>query len=116
MTTDLRYAGTVRFRGMETGISEASKRVSIFSFATLGGKQVSFYFQQGNSDKDTIKISDKDTIKVRTRSKCKEDERSGGDVLLDAGRLRHVLEATIALEESEMMVWLTVRPKKWAMR
>ena len=26
--------GTVRHRGMETGISEASKRVSIFSFAT----------------------------------------------------------------------------------
>jgi len=35
---------TVRHRGMETGISEASKRVSIFSFATQGGKQVSFYF------------------------------------------------------------------------
>jgi hypothetical protein len=32
--------------GMETGISEASKRVSIFSFATQGGKQVSFYFGQ----------------------------------------------------------------------
>ena len=27
---------TVRLRGMETGISEASKRVSIFSFATQG--------------------------------------------------------------------------------
>jgi len=40
--------GTVRHRGMETGISEASKRVSIFSFATQGGKQVSFYFRQGN--------------------------------------------------------------------
>ena len=39
---------TVRLRGMETGISEASKRVSIFSFATQGGKQVSFYFRQGN--------------------------------------------------------------------
>ena len=39
---------TVRHRGMETGISEASKRVSIFSFATQGGKQVSFYFRQGN--------------------------------------------------------------------
>ena len=35
---------TVRLRGIETGISEASKRVSIFSFATQGGKQVSFYF------------------------------------------------------------------------
>ena len=33
---------------METGISEASKRVSIFSFATQGGKQVSFYFRQRN--------------------------------------------------------------------
>jgi len=35
---------------MKTGISEASKRVSIFSFATQGGKQVSFrvYFRQGN--------------------------------------------------------------------
>ena len=49
-------SGTVRLRGMETGISEASKRVSIFSFATQGGKQVSFYFRQGNSDKDTIKV------------------------------------------------------------
>mgnify|MGYP000435555636 CR=1 FL=1 len=39
---------TVRLRGMGTGISEASKRVSIFSFATQGGKQVSFYFRQGN--------------------------------------------------------------------
>ena len=39
---------TVRLRGMETGISEASKRVSIFSFATQGGKQVSFYFRQRN--------------------------------------------------------------------
>ena len=39
---------TVRFRGMETGISEASKRVSIFSFATLGGKQASFHFREWN--------------------------------------------------------------------
>ena len=39
---------TVRNRRIETGISEASKRVSIFSFATQGGKQVSFYFRQGN--------------------------------------------------------------------
>ena len=41
-------ASTVRFRGMETGISEASKRVSIFSFATQGGKQASSYFRQRN--------------------------------------------------------------------
>jgi hypothetical protein len=48
---------TVRLRGMGTGISEASKRVPIFSFATQpGGKQVSSYFRQGNSDKDTIKV------------------------------------------------------------
>jgi hypothetical protein len=33
---------------MKIGVSEASKRVSIFSFATQGGKQVSFYFQQRN--------------------------------------------------------------------
>ena len=39
---------TVRHREMKTGISEASKRVSIFSFATQGGKQVSFYFRQRN--------------------------------------------------------------------
>ena len=39
---------TVLHRGMETGISEASKRVSIFSFATQGGKQVSFHFRQRN--------------------------------------------------------------------
>ena len=39
---------TVSHRGIETGISEASKRVSIFSFATQGGKQVSFYSRQGN--------------------------------------------------------------------
>ena len=37
---------TVRVRGIGTGISEASKRVPIFSFATQGGKQVSSYFQQ----------------------------------------------------------------------
>ena len=36
--------GTVRLRGMGTCISEASKRVPIFSFATQGGKQVSSYF------------------------------------------------------------------------
>ena len=39
---------TVRHRGVDTGISEASMRVSIFSFATQGGKQVSSYFRQGN--------------------------------------------------------------------
>jgi len=39
---------TVRHREMKTGIFEASKRVSIFSFATQGGKQVSFYFRQRN--------------------------------------------------------------------
>ena len=39
---------TVRLRGMGTGISEASKRVPIFSFATQGGKQVSSHFRQGN--------------------------------------------------------------------
>jgi len=39
---------TVLHREMKTGISEASKRVSIFSFATQGGKQVSFYFRQRN--------------------------------------------------------------------
>jgi hypothetical protein len=39
---------TVRNRERKTGISEASKRVSSFSFATQGGKQVSFYFRQGN--------------------------------------------------------------------
>ena len=37
---------TVRQRGMGTGISEASKRVPIFSFATQGGKQVGSYFGQ----------------------------------------------------------------------
>ena len=37
---------TVRFRGMGTGISEASKRVLTFSFTTQGGKQVSSYFRQ----------------------------------------------------------------------
>ena len=35
---------TVRHRGMGTGISEATKRVPIFSFATQGGKQASSYF------------------------------------------------------------------------
>jgi hypothetical protein len=33
-------------RGIGTGISEASKRVPIFSFATQGGKQVGSYFGQ----------------------------------------------------------------------
>ena len=37
---------TVRLRGIGTGISEAIKRVTIFSFATQGGKQVSSYFRQ----------------------------------------------------------------------
>jgi len=39
---------TVRLREMETGISEASKRVPIVSFATQGGKQVSSHFRQRN--------------------------------------------------------------------
>ena len=39
---------TVRLCGMETGISKTSKRVSIFPFATQGGKKESFYFRQGN--------------------------------------------------------------------
>ena len=42
------YTHTVRLRGMETGISGASKRVSVFSCATQGGKQVSFHFRQRN--------------------------------------------------------------------
>ena len=45
----------------------------------------------------------------------REDERSGGDVLLDAGRLRKVLEAMIALEESEMTVWLTTKEMGYAL-
>ena len=44
----------------------------------------------------------------------REDERSGGDVLLDAGRLWQVLEAMIALEESEMIVWLTSKEMGYA--
>ena len=44
----LQTLSTVRHRRIETGISEASKWVSIFSFVTQGGKQVSFYFRQGN--------------------------------------------------------------------
>jgi len=39
---------TARLRGIRTGISEASKRVPIFSFATQGGKQPSSYFRQRN--------------------------------------------------------------------
>jgi len=42
------FLRTVRYRGMETGISEASKRVPIFSFATQGAKQVSSHFRQRN--------------------------------------------------------------------
>ena len=38
----------VRLRGMETGISETCKRVSIFPFANQGGKKESFYLRQGN--------------------------------------------------------------------
>ena len=39
---------TVLHGGMGTGISEASKRVPISSFATQGGKQVSSHFRQRN--------------------------------------------------------------------
>jgi len=42
------YVYTVRNREIGTGISEASKRVSIFPFATQGGKQASSYFRQRN--------------------------------------------------------------------
>jgi hypothetical protein len=40
----------VRLRGMGTGISEASKRVPIFSFATQGGKRVPI-FDRGTGSK-----------------------------------------------------------------
>ena len=36
---------------MGTGISEASKRVPIFSFATQGGKQVNSIFDRGTGSK-----------------------------------------------------------------
>ena len=39
---------TLRHRGIGTGISEASKRVPIFPFATHGGKQASSYLRQSN--------------------------------------------------------------------
>ena len=39
---------TVCNREIGTGISEASKRVSIFPFDTQGGKQASSYFRQRN--------------------------------------------------------------------
>ena len=39
---------TVRLHEIGTGISEASKRVPIFPFATQGGKQASSYFRQRN--------------------------------------------------------------------
>ena len=39
---------TVGNREIGTGISEASKRVPIFSFDTQGGKQASSYFRQRN--------------------------------------------------------------------
>jgi len=37
------------------------------------------------------------------------NERSGGDVLLDAGHVRKVLESMMVLEEPEMTVWLTTK-------
>ena len=48
INSNLHFITTVLHREMKTGISEASKRVSIFSFATQGGKQVSFYIRQRN--------------------------------------------------------------------
>ena len=39
---------TVLNREIETGISEASKRVPIFLYDVKGGKQVSSYFRQRN--------------------------------------------------------------------
>ena len=44
----VRHFTTVRDHEIGTGISEASKRVPIFSFATQGGKQASSYFRQMN--------------------------------------------------------------------
>ena len=35
------------------------------------------------------------------------DDRSGGDVVMDAGRLRQVLEHTSAMAEGDMILWLT---------
>ena len=40
--------GTVAHPGIATGISEASKRVPIFSFANQGGKQASSYSRERN--------------------------------------------------------------------
>jgi hypothetical protein len=39
---------TVRHRRIGTGISEASRRVPVFSFAAQGGKRASSYFRQRN--------------------------------------------------------------------
>ena len=44
----LLFPSTGRLRGIGIGISEASKRVPIFLFATQGGKQASSYFRQRN--------------------------------------------------------------------
>jgi hypothetical protein len=43
--------GTVAHPRIGTGISEASKRVPIFHFATQGGKQARSYFRQRNWSK-----------------------------------------------------------------
>jgi len=40
---------------METGISEASKRVSIFSFATQGGKSVSIFDRETGSEPERLR-------------------------------------------------------------
>ena len=42
------YTARLHVREIGTGISEASKRVPIFSFATQRGKEESSYFRQGN--------------------------------------------------------------------
>ena len=44
----------------------------------------------------------------------RENERSGGDVLLDAGHVRKVLEGMMRLKKPRW--WCGSRPRKWGMR
>ena len=47
----MKRSGTVRHRGIETGISEASKSVPIFSFATQEASKRDPIFDRGTGSK-----------------------------------------------------------------
>ena len=60
------------------------------------------YLREAQPERDGLEC-----VAADPRYISRADERSGGNVLLDAGQLRQILEATMTIDEHETEVWLT---------